>query len=135
MMRKMLCLIVLAAWVGSCQSDTYEEISGEYYFYEEGVHQNVIEKDGLDYYGKLIPCEILSYDYNKEYIIAAQKPVLPCFEGEFAATIHYPPNKDSIYYWIISHEQNLLVGPLTKEEFELKRMELKVPKNLKISLP
>jgi len=133
-MKKITCLIILISWIYGCQTDTYEKVSGEYYFYEEGLHQTVIIKDGLDYHDKLIPCEILSYDYNNDYIIAAQKPLLPCFIGKFAGTIQYPVSKDSVYYWIISVKQDLVTGPLTKKDFEAKRVELKVPDDLKLKL-
>lgn len=134
-MKKVFYLLFIIVSSINCQNDYYEDLIGDYVYIEEGAHQHAIEKMGKDYYGKLIPCEVLAYDYNKDFIIALQKPVHPCYIGYITDSIQYPANIDSVYYWIILHKQNSISGPLTKEDYEAKRIELKVPESLTLKFP
>ncbi len=149
-----LCLILL----GSCipNSDYTEELSGDYFYRDEGTHV----KDILSHLanGKEIYSEVLEYTYNSDFIIAAQTPVYEEYVSMIAFNLRDDSTKyhgdsdetrmksereadsilkhDSYYlsifkhkinYWIIAHKTKTTYGPLQKEEYLKKRKELHIP--------
>ncbi len=127
-------IIISCIYFYSCVSDYDKALTGEYHYIEEGSHQYAIWHMGKEF-EKFIPCEILSYDYNEEFIIAAQRPVNPCFIGFLTDSIQYPASEDSIYYWIADNKNDKLYGPLNKENFDDIKNNIGVPPSLKIDLP
>lgn len=110
----------------SCNfSDEVRELNGGWKFVSESKHDRAI--DGGDIH---IPCEVLQYGDNENFIIAAQKPTADCFLGK--DTSIYKDGRDKIYYWLIVKSQKILLGPMTKTEFEQSRKQYKVPDNLKL---
>ena len=77
-----------------------------------------------------IPPNVLSYDYDKNFIVVKQRP------KEFNEAIYdkmeyvYPLGRDTIYYWlIIKHEQKVF-GALDYDTFQKLKKEYKVPDKL-----
>lgn len=140
-------------------SDSTEDLSGQYFYREEGTHV----KDILSYVPnrKEIYSEIVHYDFNPDFIIAEQKPIYNEYKAMIgfnlrANTKKYPTNSETeviqsekeadsilkndpyyksilahkINYWIIVISSNQMLGPLTKQEYEKKRKELNIPGRL-----
>jgi len=119
-------IFILFVLFTSCNfSDEKNELSGDCRFYSEGTSNNIIMNGE-----RLIPCDILKYGYNDEFIIVEQKPTKDCFIGE--DTLVYNNGRETTYYWIIQHSSKLMLGPLTLSEFELERRKLKVPEDLEL---
>ncbi len=107
-------------------SDYSEELSGNYFFRGEGGECNDIlpHRGGYE-----IPGEVLSYNYNHDFIIASQKPG-GC--GPYDNRPKYKEGKQATYYWIIVHAQKLVVGPMNKTEFENAKLKYNVPADLEL---
>ena len=78
-----------------------------------------------------IPPAVVSFDYDKNYIIAKQEPV------QFHNAIYdkkeyiYPQGRDAIYYWLILKEDQKVFGPLDSIQFLKLRKDYGVPEKLK----
>lgn len=121
------CTIFLA----SC-GDEAETLSGGYTYRLEGSASYIGHKSA-GRTGKIIPCDVLDYDYNEDFVIVSQKPNPSC-----------PPdlNRDDalhsgydINYWIADNRRDELLGPLSLEDFMKKREELSVPDKLQLRDP
>jgi hypothetical protein len=108
------------------------ELSGNYYWIHESNDQQVIANHYHHEGDKFIPCTVIDYDYNNSFIIAAQKPQVNCFFDGLNYNIKYYP--DPIEFWIISHKDSTIYGPLNLTDFLKKRNELGVPEKLKLKL-
>lgn len=149
-----LCLLLLSS-CGAGFNSRSEELSGGTYFRESGSQLSCIKShNGLH---KTIYSKIIAYDYNDDFIIAAQKPILKYHVGLIADELNtgvedmevLQKTADSIvthdpYYikilsnkinfWIIVNKSHELIGPLTKEEYQLKRDELNIPSALELEV-
>jgi hypothetical protein len=118
-------IVLLMLLLISC-SDKIEELSGDYYLRMEGKELNDIFSHSAD--GGEIPFNIVRYNYNKNFIIASQKP--GDTDDPLYAPVTYERGRDSIYYWLIVHSKKLTLGPMSKHDFEVARQTYKVPKTL-----
>jgi hypothetical protein len=75
-----------------------------------------------------IPMTILSYDYNKQFIIVKQKPEKYPYTASDRGI--YPSGRDAIYYWLIIKAEEKVLGPLDFEEFKELRKKYGVPNEL-----
>ncbi len=113
----------------NCSPDEFKELGNGYFLRIEG-------KDYCDILchnpgGKEIPVNVISYNFNREYIIAAQKP------GEFDNSIYnnqpiYKYGRDKIYYWIVIHKFDLVLGPLSESEYNNARIIYSIPKKFQL---
>lgn len=77
-----------------------------------------------------IPPTIISYDYDKHFIIVKQKP------KEYNEAIYdkmeyiYPLGRDTVYYWLIIKQEQKVFGALDYDSFLQLKKEYKVPDNL-----
>ncbi len=121
-----MILLFLIVAVCSCNfSDEVRELKGGWKFVSESKHDKAI--DGGDMH---IPCEVLQYGDNDNFIIAKQKPTDDCFLGKDTSV--YKDGRDKIYYWLIVKKQKLLLGPLDELEFIQARRKYEVPDELKL---
>ncbi len=81
--------------------------------------------------GKIdIPPTIISYNYDKHFIVVKQKP------KEFDEAIYdkmeyvYPLGRDTVYYWLIIKREQKVFGALDYDSFQKIAKEYKVPDNL-----
>ena len=103
---------------------------------------------------KNIYSKVVDYSFDNEFILVAQEPnkrghtvgmkfeledIYPSTKGESIADslIKNDPYFQIIFsrklnYWIISHKENSLFGPYSKEKYLEKREELGVPEELKL---
>lgn len=146
----------------SCSNDTNSELSGNYFYRDEGGYMKEILSHSANrenIYGRII-----CYDYNSDFIIALQEPIF----DEFVSMIGFNLRDDSIKYssnssedirnseieadsilkndpyyrkifsskynyWIISHKLDSVFGPLTKEEYLIMREEINIPNGVKLN--
>jgi Protein of unknown function (DUF3997) len=108
-----------------CSSDYVEELPGGYSFVDEGSSNAVIAKGP-----KFIPCEVISYDYNDHFIIAAQIQQKECFWP--ADSINNEVG--SFNFWIIEVKQDSIFGPLTYKNFIELKNKLGVEKSLRLKI-
>lgn len=84
-----------------------------------------------DILGKIdIPPTIISFDYDKHFIIAKQRPT------EFHHAIYdkmdyiYPLGRDTIYYWLIIKQEQKILGPLDSIQFLEHKKKCNIPDKL-----
>lgn len=153
--------LLLCFFLIGCSSDNTEELSGGYFYRDEGVNT----KDILSHLPnrKGIYSKITAFDYNADFIIAVQQPSYDEYKTMIGFDLRdslkkYPTNSsveriqsekeaDSILnhdpyyklifahkinYWIIANKSKEVLGPLTKEEYKNKRKELKIPQSIEV---
>ncbi len=125
---KISALLILITIVFSC-SDKFEELPGNYVLRLEGPGMNDIFCHNAK--GGDIPPNIISYNYNSDFIIAAQKPQ-DHDDAIYERTFDYKIGRDKIYYWIIVVDKQSCFGPLTISEYEIEKNNLDIPKSLKL---
>ena len=76
---------------------------------------------------KYIPCEVIAWADNDQFIIAAQKHSSICGEEEARSKTDNPLN-----FWIIDIGEDKLIGPLSINEYYQKRQQLNIPEDLKM---
>ncbi len=88
------------------------------------------DEERKDIFGKVdIPPTILSYDYDKQFIIVKQKP------EKYPNAVNsdrgiYPLGRDTIYYWLIIKAEEKILGPLDFEKFKELKTKYSVPNEL-----
>ena len=113
----------------SCTSDYTQNLGDGYFYRHEGKPLNDIYSEYPQKNGR-IPANVITFDYDRNFIIAIQKPRLPqdiLYEKEY----EYKLGEDALYFWLIIKEKKLVLGPLDTEEFKLARKQYNVPDNLK----
>jgi len=123
-MRYSILLFVLTSLFGC--SDYTKDLSGGYFFRGEGGTINDILSYNPDQ--REIPSNILRYNYNKDFIIAEQKPNET--DDPLYMKNNYRFGRDKIYYWLIVHHDKQVIGPMTKQEYDSTLIEYNVPKDL-----
>ncbi|MGG7033991.1 MAG: hypothetical protein ACI7YS_02215 [Flavobacterium sp.] len=99
------------------------------------VSDSKIEKDTIGKGAEIIPAKILDYKSNTKFGIALQKPIyeLPQYgnvrPNEFRDVIE---KSHKVNYWVIVKRGNIFYGPLNREGYIKKRIELGVPKSLQL---
>ena len=103
------------------------DVTNGYYILEDDNH--------------FIPPNVTKYQNNSEFIIAYQKVDsvdLDLFFDRYHIAVK--PNqkkyesilKNKFNYWIFDIKRDSVLGPFSKIEYELKRLELKIPNNLQL---
>ena len=126
-MKKNAILLLLILSV-SCSTDIYRHLKNGYYYVSLGG-QNVIISQESSEKEMVVPCMIVSYEHDEEYLIVVNENVKNC-----AWEVDNSQRLDQKYqYWIIQMEKELIYGPMTQQEFLLKRKELKVSSKLELA--
>jgi hypothetical protein len=114
----------------SCNfSDSTESLGNGYYYRHEGGELNDIYNKHPNPNGREIPANVIAYDFDDDFIIAKQKPKLPqdpLYEKDYK----YNRGDNEFYYWLIVKNEELVLGPLNLEEFNIQRSNQKVPDKL-----
>lgn len=93
----------------------------------------VYSAEHKDIRGKIdVPPNILSYDYDKKFIIAKQKPKEHDEAIYDKMEYRYPLGRDTVYYWLIIKKEQKVFGALDYDSFLQLKKEYKVPDNLKL---
>jgi len=127
--RFILFFVCIALMFQGCNigADSTKKLSGGYFLRNEGGDIKDILCENPN--GGEIPSTIIDYDYDKNFIIAKQKPKIPqdpLYNGDY----HYKNGIDQNYFWLIIHSKEFVKGPLDMEEFKLARKQYNVPSNL-----
>jgi hypothetical protein len=80
-----------------------------------------------------IPPNVISYDYDKNFIIVKQKPTEIQYAIYDKMKYVYRYGSDSIYYWIIMHKNNLVLGPMDSIEYIQAKSKYQVSEKLDIN--
>jgi hypothetical protein len=154
-------LLLVCFFLHGCSSDNTEELSGGYFYRDEGVNA----KDILCHLPnrKGIYSKITGYDYNADFIVAVQQPNYEEYKTMIGFDLRdnlkkYPKNSseeriesekeaDSILkhdpyyklifahktnYWIIVNKSKEVLGPLTQMEYQSKRKYLNIPESIEV---
>ncbi|WP_152559897.1 hypothetical protein [Hymenobacter sp. IS2118] len=111
--------------LASC-SDVEKKLSGGYFLRMEGKDLNDILSNSAG--RKEIPSNVLTCNYDNNFIIASQKPGKtddPLYEPAV-----YKSGRNTIYYWLIVHSKKITLGPLSNHEFLSARQAYNVPADL-----
>lgn len=120
--------IVLFTSCGGGVSDYTEELPRGYQFVSESKNQSFIYGKNQQY----IPCNVISYTFNSDYILVYQRPSEPCIHTE--ATGIKIANIDVVQFWIIDVQKESLMGPFTLSEFLNQRKKTGVPDELELKI-
>ncbi|WP_291563774.1 MULTISPECIES: DUF3997 domain-containing protein [unclassified Clostridium] len=93
----------------------------------EDNHVEIIPRDGYDENTPIVPSMVSEIAFDDVFILAKQKNIDDIENDN--KNIDEDKNE---YYWILNTKQLRGYGPFTKEEFESKKEELKIPKDLKL---
>ncbi len=123
-----LIIYLFVLGIHGCTSDYTENLGSGYFYRNEGGDLKDILCKKPD--GGEIPATVLAYAYNKDFIIAKQRPRLPqdpLYEKEY----RYVNGRDTVYYWLIIKKKKVVIGPLNEKNFEKERKVNNVPNKLK----
>ena len=124
-----ITLLVLIFKLENCEYCDYTEYFGNgYYYRDEGG--DIKEIFGSKAHTPGIPPTVIDFDYNRDFIIAKQKPKLP-LDILYDVNYLYKDEVDT-FYWIISVKNYFGLGPLDKQEYEAARKKYGVPNKLKL---
>ena len=113
----------------NCTSDRTAELSGYYFLRQAGPGLNDIL--GLST-GKDIPPNVLAYGYNDDFIKAVQEPD-NIDNAIYGPARTYPRGRDQQYYWLVCHKYSVVLGPMSKSEFEAAKTKYRVPSDIPIN--
>ena len=124
-----LLLIALCFSFASC--DYTFKLPGGYIFYSEAPSDQIImKKEGIVGREGHVPCNVVEYDYNDDFIVAKQIARFECF---FDKKNYFNQIEGGEYYWIIEVKQRKINGPYTEKKYWDKRTTLGVPKSLSVT--
>ena len=112
----------------SCHPDYVVNLGCGYWYAYDGGDTNMISAGEGE--GPTIDYSVLDYDYNRQFIIAKQKPAMP--RNVIYADYDYAQGFDAIYYWIIEKKTNRYIGPVDSLAYIKGRVEFGVPDNLQL---
>jgi len=110
------------------RSDYTEELGSGYTFVHEGDNYNYIFHGNN---GGVIDPNVVSFEYNKQFIIVKQQP-MP-FQYAYETAKEYACRTDTIAfcYWLILKEEQKVLGPLDSIQFLKLRKDYRVHEKLK----
>lgn len=111
-----------------CTSDYTENLGGGYFFRNEGGDLKDIHSKEPK--GGEIPPTVIAFDYDKNFIIAKQRPKLPQ-DILYEKNYNYELGVDTTYFWLIIKKSHLVLGPLNENEFREVRERYQIPESLK----
>lgn len=110
-----------------CTSDYTKNLGGGYFFRNEGGDlQDILCEEPK---GGEIPSTVIAYDYDKNFIIALQRPKLPQ-DILYKKNYNYESGANTTYYWLIIKKNHLVFGPLKENEFIEVKKKYKIPESL-----
>ncbi len=125
-------LILITGCPGSIDSIIDKEL-GDGYIFHEVAGIPIISKNNPY---KEIPEVVVSYNYNKYFIIAVQKELVMSLDVrlKLSSLQYYDTvvNNGITRYWIIIKKTDEILGPLNKEEYSRWLKQLKIPTDMKL---
>lgn len=110
-------------------SDYAIKLGDGYTFVHEGDNFNYIFHE-FPAKGGEIPPNVISFDYDKRFIIVKQKP-MP-FQYGYETAEEYANRTDTFApcYWLIIKKEHKTLGPMDYDSFQRLRKQYKVPDKL-----
>ena len=116
-------LLLISIFFNNC-SDYTKNLGNRYFYRDEGGEIKDIFCEYPN--GGAIPPTVVSFVYNRKFIIVKQKPLYP---PEYLYKQYtYPNGYDTFYYWLIIKKEHLLFGPLSKSELDSLKIKYNIPK-------
>lgn len=126
--RSFIFLVSLLFLPFSCSHDKNDLGAGYFYHEKGGRDKTIISTDAK----RGICGEIIAYDYDDDFILAAQKPYENyCWFDSYVED--FPNGLDATYYWLIIKKDNIILGPYEQTKFKEIRDRYKVPASLHVS--
>lgn len=126
---KWYMVFCIALILQCCTSDYIENLGEGYFFRNEGGDlKDILSKEPK---GGEIPSTVIAFDYDKNFIIAKQRPKLSqdiLYENNY----NYELGADTTYFWLIIKKNHLVLGPLKEKEFIEVRERYEIPESLKL---
>ena len=124
-----LFIIFLFSLLFAYCSDYSVHLGNNYTYAHEGIGGNRIFHEHPAKGGE-IPPDVISYGYDKQFIIAKQKPNE--FDSAYETEYVYSLGRDTVYYWLIIKEEQKVFGPMDINEFNEAKKRYDVPDELKL---
>lgn len=125
---KWYIVFCVAVILQCCTSDYTENLGGGYFFRNEGGDlKDILSKEPK---GGEIPSTVIAFDFDKNFIIAKQRPKLPQ-DILYKKSYNYELGANTTYFWLIIKKNRLVLGPLKEKEFREVRKRFEVPESLK----
>lgn len=125
-----LIIFFITTILSSCSSDYTKNLGDDYFYRFEASDLRDIHCERAN--GGQIPADVVAYDFDDNFIIAKQKPKLPQ-DPLYDEDYKYSKGVEEYYYWLIVKESNLILGPLSFEEFNNSRIKYKIPDNIMLN--
>jgi len=123
-MRKIYLIAITIALISSCSmSDEVKNMNNGYVFARESKYSQVIEKEGGT---AVVPCTVIDFDYNSDYIVAAQIDNAGCLND-------FEPNA-KLTFWIINCKTNEVYSNLSIIEYFNYKKKFGISKKLKLDI-
>jgi hypothetical protein len=123
-----LILVFLLSFSSSCTRDKNDLGAGYFYHENGGREKTIVSTDAK----RGICGEIVAYDYNDDFIVAAQKPYENyCWFDSYVED--FPNGLNATYYWLIIKKDNIILGPYEQAKFKEIRERYKVPASLDVA--
>jgi len=124
-----IILLFTSVVLQSCNYDDNKNLGSSFVYYDD--HRMIASSTGES---GGVPSTVLEYNYDKSFIIAAQKPIendpnVLLYDMEY----EYKDGYNSVYYWMILKVNQKVIGPMSKSEFLEAREKYNVPKDLKLN--
>jgi hypothetical protein len=139
-MKKQTLILIIGLSFWSCDNPSLRELGNGYFLTQNSMNDHSIAKPTKGYstsetYSYVIYGDIISYDFDSRFVIAAEKPRdsvsgINSLSYEEAERLFNQSNFRQFY--ILDKINEHLYGPFKRELFDRKRMELNVPDSLKI---
>lgn len=125
---KIIIILLLSSLIVYLYLKECVVLGGGYYFYDDGAPIVSIEYDK----NTVIDCEVIDCVHNCNYIL-----VYRVINENFSRSIdsdneYINKYKTDKQFFIIEKKTNYIYGPLTYEQYSLKRLELSIPLRLEL---
>ena len=134
MRNKLICILILV--LASCARDTSIDLGDGYRFDHDVLRYRDNTIYGPYHNTLAVRPHVLDYDFDSTFIIALQKPREVIEADTYVPGINIDKREKIFkespirHYWIIDKKAKVKYGPLSEEEFRIKREELNVPEDL-----
>ena len=122
-------IVCLTSFMYSACSDYSAKLGNGYTFVHEGNNTNYIIHNFPAKGGEIQP-NVISFDYDKRFIVVKQKP-MP-FQYGYETAEEYVNRTDTITicYWLIIKKEHKVLGPMNYDSFRLAKKQYKVSDKL-----
>jgi len=123
----LILFILISVSLTAC--DYAPPLGGKWVFDADSLNEPIIKKSSGWENDPFIPCAVIGYAHNDQFIIAAQKPGAECANATDRSKTGNPLN-----FWIIDVGADKVIGPLSINEYYQKRQQLNIPEDLKMDV-